>query len=233
MFITTSGIVLRTYPFRDKKLIVKIFTFDYGILTFIITKNKSQIALSQLLTIAEITYKHSKNKSLFYIKEVQVEHIYRSLTINRQKMEIAIIICEILNKCLKEKNEILYNFIKKTLIYLDRIEKYVEGFDTLFLIKFCDIVGVSPFNGRNNDPDLILNIEEGLFMKEIPHNNTITKEESYLLQKLSHLDFADLTSIKITDDLNTNLFRIMILYISIHLADLTKLKSINIFKSIS
>ena len=60
MFITTSGIVLRTYPFRDKQLIVKMFTKESGVASFIIRKNKSQIALSQLLTIAEITYKNQK-----------------------------------------------------------------------------------------------------------------------------------------------------------------------------
>ena len=63
MFITTSGIVLRAYPFRDKKLIVKIFTKKAGLISCIITKNKSQIPLSQILTMAEITYKNSKKDS--------------------------------------------------------------------------------------------------------------------------------------------------------------------------
>ena len=69
MFITTSGIVLRTYPFRDKKLIARIYTKDGGLVSFIINKNKQQIVLAELLTIAEITYRDSKGRSLFYVKE--------------------------------------------------------------------------------------------------------------------------------------------------------------------
>ncbi|MBF25046.1 MAG: DNA repair protein RecO [Flavobacteriales bacterium] len=236
MFITTSAIVLRTYPFRDKKLIVKVFTLDYGIMSFIITKNKSQIILSQSLTIAEVTYKHVKNKSLFYIKEVQVEYIYNSLTTNRKKMEIGIVLCEIMTKCLNEKNKRLYIYIKNTLIQLDKIEKYAEGFDTLFLIKFCEIIGISPFTKENSaKTNLFLNLEEGQFVKyQAPNKlNTISKEESYLLQKLAYLDFDDLNKINMHSSVNQTLFQIMIKYISIHLTDITKLKSINIFKSMS
>lgn len=94
MFITTRGIVLRTYPFRDKKLIVKIFTREMGLISFILKKHKSQMILSELLTLAEITYKNSKNLSLFYIKEARVDYIYKTLTINENKRQSSIVLCE-------------------------------------------------------------------------------------------------------------------------------------------
>ena len=87
MFITTSGIVLRAYPFRDKKLIVK-YLQKAGLISCIITKNKSQIPLSQILTMAEITYKNSKQQTLLYLKDVQINYVYNSLSTNTAKFKL-------------------------------------------------------------------------------------------------------------------------------------------------
>ena len=45
MFVTTQGIVLRSYPFKDNRHITKVFTSDDGLLSFIIKKTKKQIFL--------------------------------------------------------------------------------------------------------------------------------------------------------------------------------------------
>tara|TARA_B100001250_G_scaffold331058_1_gene296077 strand:+ start:3275 stop:3988 length:714 start_codon:yes stop_codon:yes gene_type:complete len=236
MFITTSGIVLRVYPFRDKKSIAKIFTKQYGLISCIITKNKSQIPLSQILTIAEITYKHSKNQNLFYIKDVQIEYIYTSLTVDREKIQIAMVLCEILNKCIYESNAQIYNFILSAFKKLDQSLSCNIGFDTLFLIKFCSIMGISPFD--NHVPDIensVLDIEEGRFVENMttPNNKLfIPKRESLALYKLSKLNFDQLESSYITNDLNLSLFHYMVLYVSTHLTDLTQLKSIRVMKDL-
>ena len=60
MFITTQGIVLRTHPFKDNQLIIKVFTKDDGPISVLLKKNRSQIILSEILTLAEITYKNPK-----------------------------------------------------------------------------------------------------------------------------------------------------------------------------
>ncbi len=232
MFITTPGIVLRTYPFRDNKLIVKIFTKDAGILSFIITKTKSQIALSQLLTIAEITYKHSKNQSLFYIKEVNVNYIYKSLTTDGEKIQVSLILCEILNKCLNEQNSLLYDFIINYFKTLDGLKSYVVGFDTLFLIKFCKIIGISPFENELKDiTNMVLSIEEGGFIKNrecSKENLIVPAKDSLEIYKLSRLDFGELKESVIDSSLNERLFNYMINYLSIHLTDLRSLKSLEV-----
>ena len=71
------------------------------IVSFIGTSNIKQKPLSQVLTIAEITYKKSTNRSLFYVKDVAVDHFYRSLTTNAKKIQVAMVLCEILNKSLR------------------------------------------------------------------------------------------------------------------------------------
>ena len=237
MFITTSGIVLRAYPFRDKKLIVKIFTKKAGLISCIITKNKSQIPLSQILTMAEITYKNSKQQTLLYLKDVQINYVYNSLSTNTAKIQVAMVLCEILNKCINEPSVLIYEFIISSFKYLDNAPIYNIGFDTLFLIKFCEMLGISPFNTKVSEIDnVVLSIEQGQFIQNpntIKNNSLIPKKESYALYQLSKLNFNSLPSYKITSDLNLKLFNYMIIYISTHLTDLTKLKSIRVLKELA
>lgn len=236
MFITTSGIVLRVYPFRDKKCIAKIFTEKNGLISCIITKSKAQVPLSEILTIAEITYRMNKANSLFYLKDVQIEYVYKSLTVNSEKIQAAMVLCEVLNKCINEPNTTIYNFLISAFKYLDQMPCYITGFDTLFIIKFCETLGISPFS--NTVPDMskaLLHMEAGQFIQhnEFSNNrNIVPQTESVTLYKLSKLNFDKLESCYITNDLNVRLFNYMILYMSIHLTDLTQLKSLKIINDL-
>ena len=236
MFITTGSIVLRAYPFRDKKLIAKIFTKKSGLISCIITKTKSQLPLSQILTMADITYKNSRTRTLFYLKDVQVNYVYNSLSTNTAKIQVSMVLCEILNKCVNEPNIFIYDFIISSFKYLDNTPVYNTGFDTLFLIKFCEILGISPFNTDVSGlEDAVLSIDEGQFIKSlhrIKNSSFIPKKESYALYQLSKLNFHLLPSCDITIELNLKLFNYMIIYISTHLTDLTKLKSIRVLKEL-
>ena len=237
MFITTKGIVLRTYAFRDSRFIVKIFTKDDGLISCVVKKTKTQIILSELLTIAELTYKKSKTQSLTYLKEVRVDYVYQSLTISRKKIQCSIVLCEILNSCLNEVNAELYDFVINSFKYLDAHPSYLIGFDSLFLKKFCEIIGISPLkNNTLNMKDAILDIQGGCYV-EICSGEIlkacVPNKESYEIYRLSSMNFCDLENADCDVSLNTSVFNYMISYISTHLIDLTGLKSIQVLRELA
>ena len=237
MFITTKGIVLRTYPFRDNKLISKIFTEHDGFISCIISK-KSQRILSEPLTIVEIIYKKPKrSSSLIYIKDCHADYIYKNLTTNSKKIHCSIILCEILNKCVNEKNHFLYNFIIDGFKYLDACNSIPVAFNSFFLIKFCEIMGIKPLGGEMIDSQkMILDMSEGCYVsKKMIKNKSlfVPFPESLEIYKLSFLNFSNLEDYNITRQCNSCLFNYLISYISIHLTDLTKLKSIKILKELT
>ncbi len=236
MFITTQGIVLRTYPFRDKKLIAKIFTRDCGLISCIIKKDPSQIMLSELLTIAEITYKKSRNQNMFYLKEVRVEYVYRSLTRNPKKIRCAIMLCEILTKCLTEKNIEVYLFIINSFKFLDQQKDTWTGFESLFLIKICHVWGIQPLmdDRMSKEDTFVLNIESGVFEVFFGQKEDVVvpPKESLEIYNLSKIPFESLASYSITENLNTRILNYLILYISGHLSDLSSLKSLKILKQL-
>ena len=238
MYVDDQGIVLRIYPFKDNKTIGKIYTKESGLVSFIIKKTKTQIILSQPLTIANIIYKKTKANSLYYIKETSLNYMYQSVPYDVKKLNCCLVLCEILNKCAKESNPRLYSFITESLKWLDCQVLYPTGFDSLFLIKFCELIGISPFNVEGTNHDYVqLNLNEGIFIE----NTGIDKRgeglvptyESLELLKLASMKYANLHDYKITYELNEKLFNYLVLYISKHLVDIHNLKSIKILKEIT
>ena len=73
MFVTTSAIVINRIKFKDNDLILKLYTKEYGLLTFISKKsiNRCKNKLNsffQPLTILQISFLNNKKKEMLYFK---------------------------------------------------------------------------------------------------------------------------------------------------------------------
>jgi DNA repair protein RecO (recombination protein O) len=236
MFVTTKGIVLRTYPFKDNKLISKIYTEDRGLVSFIIRKNKDQIILSQPLNIVEITYRESNTHSLFYITDCSADYVYRDLMTNGEKLSFALLISEVLNKCLTEINIELFHFIINSFKWFDNTKGSIQGFDILFLIKFCNMNGIQPSSiNLDLEAPYALDIIEGKYINNIININLphiIPQKESAIIYELSILEYDNLSMYTIVEEKSSIILDYLIKYISIHLADISKLNSIKILKQL-
>jgi DNA repair protein RecO (recombination protein O) len=236
MFVTTKGIVLRTYPFKDNKLISKIYTEDRGLVSFIIKKNKDQIILSQPLNIVEITYRESNTHSLFYITDCSADYVYRDLMTNGEKLSFALLISEVLNKCLTEINIELFDFIINSFKWFDNTKGSIQGFDILFLIKFCNMNGIQPSSiNLDLEAPYALDIIEGKYINNIININLphiIPQKESAIIYELSILEYDNLSMYTIVEEKSSIILDYLIKYISIHLADISKLNSIKILKQL-
>ena len=237
MFVTTKGIILRTYPFKENKIICKIFTEEKGLVSFIAKKNKEQIILSQALNIVEITYKCSNTYSLFFVSECSADYVYTNLLSNGRKLSYAMIICEILNKCINNVNVELFNFIISSFKWLDSSRGEIKGFEILFLIKFCRLNGIQPLaNNVSFKAPYKLDLFEGKYTNDIQKETLkykISCNESAEIYNLSKLEFNNLHGNNISI-LNPNkILEHIVKYISIHLSDISNLNSIKILKELN
>lgn len=234
MFNNSKAIVIRSFPFKDNKCISKIYTRRSGIITCIVSKKKP--ILTQPLTILDLTYRTPKTSSFVFIKDAHVEYIYHTLNSNYEKLGFSILISEILSKSLNDQNTKLFDFIINSLMWMDKESELHTGCDSLFLIKLCEMTGVSPCENLTNPPlNHQLSISEGQFIpnnQKIKNNNLIPARESIAIYNLSLLDFDDLKRCDLDKKLNNSMFHYLTLYLSNHLADLSSLKSIKIINDI-
>ena len=83
--VTTKAIVLSTLKYSDSSLIVKCYTQDEGLKSYLIRgvlkakKGGIKIAYFQPLTQLNINANHSNKGTLNSIKEVQVSYSYKTI----------------------------------------------------------------------------------------------------------------------------------------------------------
>src|SRR5690349_2743197 len=126
MLHTTEGIVLYNVRYADKKIISKIYTRDFGLLTCNVNvgstpKSKIKPAVIQPLSQLEIVLSLKENKDVQQLVEAKCIYVYSQIPVHFFKSSIAQFINEVLYKCLKEqtKNEDLFHLIVKTYQWLD------------------------------------------------------------------------------------------------------------------
>src|ERR1035437_6833481 len=174
MIHKTRGIVLRTVDYSDTSLIVKIYTEQFGIQSYLIKgarrKNVSiKGNLLQPLALLELVVYKKEKKQLQTLKEVGAEIHFTSIPNDQAKTSILFFLNEILLKCLQEEEENaeLFLFLHETIQTLDSVEKNFSNLHLIFLIRFSRFLGFFP-QGNFSDTNSIFDLREGRFVKQEP-----------------------------------------------------------------
>jgi DNA repair protein RecO (recombination protein O) len=156
MLYTTQGIVLHNIKYADKKIISKIYTKDFGLISTNINvgngpKAKIKSGVIQPLTQIEFVVSLKENKEIQQLSEIKCLFVYTDLQTNFSKLCIAQFLNEILYKCLKEQtpNHDLFDLICHTYQWLDKsVEGYIDA-HIYFLFELTKHLGFYPINNRD------------------------------------------------------------------------------------
>ncbi len=156
MLHTTEGIVLHNVRYADKKLISKIYTRDFGLLTLNVNvgrapKSKIRPAVIQPLSQLELVLSLRENKEVQQLIEAKCIYVYNELQVHVFKSSIAQFINEVLYKCLKEqvRNEDLFQLIVKTYQWLDVSQDHYSDLHVYFLFELTRHLGFYPINNAD------------------------------------------------------------------------------------
>jgi len=184
MFISTRGIVFRQTKFSDSSLVVKIFTEDSGMGSYIIKgargpKAKIKASLFQPLTILDLVVSNKEKSDLHHIREARVNYPYQSIHRDIRKSSILLFLNELLYKSIQEEsaNPGLFQYIYEHLILLDQSQENPSIFHLLFAIHLTHFLGFFP-QGRYIDENTVFDLVEGHFVQSEP-----LPEESFISGK--------------------------------------------------
>lgn len=225
MLHKTKGIVISFIKYKETSIIVKIYTENFGIQTYIengvrSSKGKNKIALFQPLTLLDLVVYHDTKKDIHRISEIKCLFPYKTITVDIKKSSLAIFVNEVLNNSLKEhaENIPLFNFLKDSLIFLDQHEEQIENFHLYFLINYCFYLGF----GSENEIDVVNQLQENAV--------TINEEETKLLKELIHQDFG--SKLIITKALRLRILDLILTYYRIHVEGFGNLRSMAVLKEV-
>lgn len=170
----TQGIVLQSIRYGDSSLIVKVFTYNFGLRSYMVKgafnrNSKNKVALFQNLNVINYVESDKPNGvSLGYMKDVQLSCIYQSLPVEMKKSAIVLYVSELLSKTLtgQEQNIPLYEFIVRSLQWLDLVEGQYANFPLFFTLELTRHLGFYP--KTNWRTELCFDMMEGVFVQDYP-----------------------------------------------------------------
>lgn len=169
-----QGIVIQTVRYGDTSLIVKVFTHDHGLKSYMVKgafsrTSKNKAAFFQHLNIISFVEVGKPNGNVLgYLKDVQLDYSYQSLPFEMNKSAIMLYVSELLSKTLvgQEQNDDLYLFVLKSLEWLDLVEGGYANFPLFFTLELTRFLGFYPKPGYAEGS--CFDMMEGVFVAGYP-----------------------------------------------------------------
>ena len=238
MYETTKAFVISKIRYKEKDLIVKCYTASFGIKSFIIkgalgsNKKKSiKPAYFQSLTQLKITANFKTNKSLLFLKEVQLSESQHEIQSSVVKTSQAVFIAEILNTILKEgyHDLELFNFIEETCKHLSA-KTVNNNLHLIFLIQLTSYLGFSP--DTNNDELPFFNLKEGRFQNQDAPPYSISEKNLTLFKSLLGTKFDAKEKLCNNTEEKRVLMNMILLYFKLHLDGFKEPKSLGVLQQV-
>lgn len=195
---TIQGIVLQSIRYGDTSLIVKVFTRNLGLRSYMVKgafnrNSKSRAALFQNLHLINYVEASRPNKgSLGYLKDVQLSTVYQSIPFVMNKSAILMYVSELLSKTIieQEQNEVMFDFIVRSLLWLDLVEQDYANFPLFFTLELTRHLGFYP--KANHETGYCFDMMEGSFAHDLPvHPYYFDNENAQLLAQMLNVSIDE------------------------------------------
>ncbi|KEO73033.1 DNA repair protein RecO [Anditalea andensis] len=225
MLKKTEGLVINYLKYKESSIIVKVFTRDLGLKSYIVNgvrSTKSKMGFYQPLTILDLVVYDKEKSSLNRVSEVKLAYAFQRIPFDFYRSGIAMFIGEVLGKSIYEnyQNENLFDFLKEAIKYLDQQDANIQLYPISFLLETSKFLGF----GTSDASELF----EQLF--GLVHDDDFAREEKTYLNELMAHSFAYTVKVpavyrrKILDDL--------LKFYQLHLDGFTDLKSVKVLRSL-
>jgi DNA repair protein RecO (recombination protein O) len=233
--VTTNAIVLSSLKYGDTSLIVKCYTQEEGVKTYLIRgvlkpkKSGLKAAYFQPLTQLRIVANHNSKNTLNSIKEVQVIHPYRTFHTDIVKQSVVLFLSEVLSNSIQEEeqNLALYEYLETAFIWLD-VHDRVANFHLLFLLNLSGFLGFYPDTSDKNKKGF--DLLEGVFSDNIHEKNVISKNDFYQFKKLLGIIFDTLENVTYSKEERQLVLQVIIQYFKLHLDSFRNPKSLQVLE---
>ena len=233
--VSTKAIVLSSIKYGDTSLIVKCYTEEEGVKTYLIRgvlkpkKKGIKAAYFQPLTQLKIVANHNSKNTLNSIKEVQVSQPYSTIHSDIVKQAVVFFLSEILASAIQEEeqNKTLYSYLETAFIWLDTHDK-IANFHLLFMLNLTGFLGFYP--DMSGTDKIGLNLLEGNFSNSTQDKNVIYRNDFYQFKKLLGINFDSIENVAYSKEERQLVLQMIIQYFKLHLGSFRKPKSLQVLE---
>jgi DNA repair protein RecO (recombination protein O) len=220
MLKKTQGIVISYIKYKETSIIVRIFTRELGLKTYVVNsvrsaKSKSKIAFYQPLTLLDLVVYDKDGASINRLSEVKLTYaFYRS--------GVAMFVGEVISKSIYEnyQNKNIYDFLQEAIVFLDKEEVNLSSYPLLFLLQVSRFLGFAPENAK----EFFEQLQEG--MGHLPFD----EEEIFYFDQLMNTTFG--SPEKVPARIRRKLLDHVLLFYKLHMDTFSEVKSLKVLYQI-
>ena len=236
---TIQGIVLQSIRYGDTSLIVKVFTRNLGLRSYMVKgafnrNSKSRAALFQNLHLINYVEASRPNKgSLGYLKDVQLSTVYQSIPFVMNKSAILMYVNELLSKTIieQEQNEVMFDFIVRSLLWLDLVEQDYANFPLFFTLELTRHLGFYP--KANHETGYCFDMMEGSFAHDLPvHPYYFDNENAQLLAQMLNVSIDEACRMPLRVSQRRELLDGLIVFMRLHAPVMNDFHSHEVLKTV-
>ena len=235
----TEGIVIAVNKYNDRFSMTQVFTSHFGRVTYLLPiskskKSKINRAIFFPLSIVDLEVEHFPLRQIHRLKEAQRQLPLYSININPVKVSIAFFLSEFLTKVLQEttENNIIFNFLKESIITLEYSEKGLANFHIAFMFLLAQFLGLSP-NLDNYSTGFYFDLMNGNYSMSRPnHLHFLNPTESEYLNTLKRINFDNMHCFALSQSNRNTILNAMLDYYRIHVYDFPEIKSLEILREL-
>ena len=239
MLTKSQAIVLHSIKYGETRLIVDMFTRNFGRQSFIVSipktpKGKIKKQFFQPLTLLEIETDIRQNLQLQKLGDVRLATPFTSIPFEPDKLAISLFVAEFLYYALRseQRNELLYDYLEHSIMWLDGQQNSFANFHLVFLLRLTRFLGFYPNLDDYEDGDYF-DLRESEFMRNPPvHKDFLHPEEAKKVQLMMRMDFPTMHLFRMSHEERNRLLEVALKYSRLHLPDFPEMKSIEVLQAL-
>lgn len=232
------GVVLHALKYGERKLIVHIFTREYGRRSYITSPGTSHTATRRgmfqpLFILAFDGF--STRGELHHIEGPVVVRPLSEIPFDIVKSTIALFLAELLFRLIKEgqADPTLYDFVENSIAALDELDRTAAAnFHLWFLVQLTHYLGYGPQD--NYAEGFSLDYRNGLYVSpySLLHTLLMNPREAKLFHEFSQCSLTELPDFALSRDQRTALLTALIDLYSFHSEAIHSVNSLRILSEI-
>ncbi|MGD1845375.1 MAG: DNA repair protein RecO [Salibacteraceae bacterium] len=240
MLYKTGGIVLHKSKYSESSLIVRIYTRQFGLQSYLVPgarsrKSKTKAGWFQAFNQLDLVVYRSERSTLHRIKEIKLEVPYQSIPFDPSRQSMAFFLAEVIYKSLEEDepDEDLFDFLADCGNYLDQVAACPFNFHLWFLVKFAGFLGFA-LQEQQHPNEMYFDLREGRFSSFSPtHRDVADGQAVEHLGAISGTKFAAIGGLKFSRTERKSLLDLLLRYYQVHLEHFKELKSRRVLEALS
>ncbi len=232
MLTNTQAIVLSKTKYGEGRLLLTMFTREFGTLSFAysLPKRNSRMKTANLfqpLNILDISFMMKPERKVQTITQARFAFYAKTIPFNQYKLSISLFLSDVLRHALvhEQCSYALFSFLVDSVSFLDTTQKPFANFHIIFLVKLLSFLGIAP-DASAHFANAYFDLNESVFTATpMPQNLSLPPRQAAIIPLLFRLSFPTLHLLKLSHSERNTITEIILEYYSYHLPAFPRLRS--------